>query len=55
MPDGTNIDTGGGSYIGGDVSAARDFVGRDQISIAVHLRDVNDAAEATAPAGGDTK
>ncbi len=47
MPDGTNIDTGGGSYVGGNVNAARDFVGRDQISIAVHLRDVNDAAEVT--------
>lgn len=47
MPDGTNVDTGGGSYVGGDVNVARDFVGRDQISIAVHLRDVNDAAEVT--------
>lgn len=45
MTNNNQIDTGGGTYIGGDVQAARDFIGRDQINMAVHLRGVNDAAE----------
>ena len=28
-----SIDTGGGAYIGGDVKAGKDFVGRDQVII----------------------
>lgn len=43
----TNIDIGGGTSIGGDVKAARDFVGRDQLNISIHLKDVNDAAQVT--------
>jgi hypothetical protein len=27
------VDTGGGAYVGGDVHAGRDFVGRDQIHV----------------------
>jgi hypothetical protein len=42
-----NIDTGGGVYINGDVKAARDFIGRNQFNIAVHLHDVNGAAQVT--------
>lgn len=45
--DSTHISTGGGAFIGGDVQAARDFVGRDQFNISVHLREVNDAAQIT--------
>ena len=29
----TSVDTGGGSHVGGDVSAGGDFVGRDKINI----------------------
>jgi len=29
---GTQIDTGGGAYVGGNVHAGRDFIGRDQIT-----------------------
>jgi hypothetical protein len=47
MSNPTHIDTGGGTYVGGDVQTARDFVGRDQFNISVHLQDVNDAAQVT--------
>ncbi|MFL7793588.1 MAG: hypothetical protein AB8I69_15710 [Anaerolineae bacterium] len=40
------INTGGGASVGGDVQAARDFIGRDQFNIAVHLNGVDDAARA---------
>ena len=46
MSNRTIIDTGGGASIGGDVQAARDFIGRDQFNILVSLKDVNDAAQA---------
>jgi len=47
MSNPTHIDTGGGTSIGGNVQTARDFVGRDQLNIVVHLQDVNDAAQVT--------
>jgi hypothetical protein len=47
MSDPTTIDTGGGASVGRDVQAARDFVGRDQLNISVHLKNVNDAAQVT--------
>ena len=31
--EGRRIDTGGGSCIGGDVHAGRDFVGRDRVEV----------------------
>jgi hypothetical protein len=43
----TQINTGGGAYVGGDVQAARDFIGRDKFEIAIHLKDVDDAARVT--------
>jgi hypothetical protein len=45
MSNGNHIDTGGGAYVGGNVQAARDFIGRDQINIALQLRDVDGAAQ----------
>lgn len=30
---GTRIDTGGGTYVGGNVQVGRDFIGRDKISL----------------------
>jgi hypothetical protein len=42
----TSVDTGGGSQIGGNVSAGRDFVGRDQLNLTLS----NEAAEAMLPA-----
>jgi hypothetical protein len=40
----TNLSSGG-AVIGGDVQAARDFIGRDQLNIAIHLQSVNEAAQ----------
>src|SRR5271166_2482713 len=42
---GNDIDTGGGAHIGGDVKAARDLIGRDQINIAIQLQDVSGAVQ----------
>ncbi len=42
----TSVDTGGGSQIGGNVSAGRDFVGRDQLNLTLS----KEAAEALLPA-----
>jgi hypothetical protein len=41
---GSNISTTG-AVIGGSVQTARDFIGRDQLNIAIHLQNVNEAAE----------
>ena len=40
-------DTGGGAYVGGDVKAGRDFVGRDQITITGDGNVVGDQSSAT--------
>ena len=37
---GTRVDTGGGAYVGGNVSAGCDFVGRDKITQGVSPRDL---------------
>lgn len=42
-----SIDTGGGAYVGGDVKVGRDFVGRDQITIAGDGNVVGDQSSAT--------
>ncbi len=42
--DSVPVDTGGGAFVGGDVQAARDFIGRDQFNISLHLQQVDDAA-----------
>ncbi|MGH8077553.1 MAG: hypothetical protein ACREPE_09550 [Lysobacter sp.] len=36
----TRIDTGGGAYVGGDVHAGRDFVGRDQFAQGISPQDL---------------
>ena len=41
------IDTGGGAYIGGDVKAGGDFVGRDQVIITGDGNVVGDQSSAT--------
>ncbi len=47
MGDQPDIHTGGGASIGGDVQAARDFIGQDQFNITVHLNEMHDAAQVT--------
>ncbi|HHE70921.1 MAG TPA: hypothetical protein ENL34_01380 [Chloroflexi bacterium] len=42
-----HIDTGGGAYIGGDVKAEGDFVGRDQVIITGDGNVVGDQSSAT--------
>ena len=42
-----STDTGGGAYVGGDVKAGRDFVGRDQITITGDGNVVGDQSSAT--------
>ena len=42
-----HIDTGGGAYIGGDVKASGDFVGRDQVIITGDGNVVGDQSSAT--------
>ena len=42
-----SIDTGGGAYIGGDVKAGGDFVGRDQVIITGDGNVVGDQSSAT--------
>lgn len=41
------IDTSGGAYVGGDVQAGRDFVGRDQVIITGDGNVVGDRSRAT--------
>jgi hypothetical protein len=47
MSDQPEIHTGGGASVGGDVQAARDFIGRDQFNITVHLDEMHEAAQVT--------
>lgn len=49
----TNIDTGGGSYTEGDVTAGRDFIGRDKNELHINfLGPIDSAADSVAQIAG---